>query len=628
MAAARQRQQPWLHPHSHPRPSSCARSAAAAASLETASPPTTTATPRARAAWRRASRPRCARAQTAAAAGCRQAPPPPQPPSSQQTPAEAARLPVRPPTLAARRPGAGPAHQRARGTGGTPVYQHSSTGTPGWIGCSPRRRHGHRPGTGGRSRGRGRWRTWRRRRGRGGGGERTLPNRLVREGAHFDLPYRGCGGRGGPHARTKNSMRVCFCFTPPIFSQSPRTAPRAAVHVVPGTGHLSHAPRDTGHRVRGRAGPAGRERGLDTHPPSCAGPTARRPQAGRVKRRERKREETYHMGSSSHRHRSRSPRRHPPRSPRRHPRRHRSRSPRRHPRRHRRRHRPSSADERLTIAAGLDDAPGVAAALAAGADARRGDARGWTPLHTAAAANAPAATAALLRARASARAVDDDGNTPAHVAAAGGALRALAVLLRASRPADPTLKNGAGFTVDVLEDAAMARADDADRLADREALERDWQDRLRAAAQDDGEYEWGEVWWGSRHDNETDDDHAARVFAKLERRAAAGTRAARVEGATAEHWRATEEDGRRAAPPPAPDAARSRYAAATAAATPTARRAAHEAAFAAFLAVAAAAPPGALPRRLCRCLPARPRPSGWRSCSQASPTPGAARAAR
>ena len=279
------------------------------------------------------------------------------------------------------------------------------------------------------------------------------------------------------------------------------------------------------------------------------------------------------MGSSSHRHRSRSPRR--------------------HAHRRRRRHRPSSADERLLIASGLDDAPGVAAAVAAGADARRGDARGWTPLHTAAAADAPASTAALLRARASARAVDDDGNTPAHVAAVAGALRALAVLLRASRPADPALKNNAGFTVDALADAAMARADDADRLADRQALERDWQERLRCAAEDDGEYEWGKVWWGARHDDETADDHAARVFAELERRAAAGARTARVAGATAEHWRATEEE--RGGETPAPDAARRRFAAATAAATPTARRAAHEAAFAAFLAAAAAAPPGTLP---------------------------------
>jgi len=134
-------------------------------------------------------------------------------------------------------------------------------------------------------------------------------------------------------------------------------------------------------------------------------------------------------------------------------------------------------------------------------------------------------------------------------------------------------------------------------VADRVALEDDWEARLRAAASDDGEqeYEWGARWWGEAAEGESEDAYAARVYTTLEARAARAR--AGAAGATAAQWRAAGAGARRGAPPPQapPPQPTPDWREAAAQARPTALRAVHEAAWAAFARAAAAAPPGSLP---------------------------------
>ena len=96
-------------------------------------------------------------------------------------------------------------------------------------------------------------------------------------------------------------------------------------------------------------------------------------------------------------------------------------------------------------AAAMANAPRlIAALLAAGADVDAIDRDGYTALHAAAARNAPAAIAALAEAGANVAARDRDGFTPLLRAAVRNASAAIAALLEAG--ADPNVRDGFGLT--------------------------------------------------------------------------------------------------------------------------------------------------------------------------------------
>jgi len=100
----------------------------------------------------------------------------------------------------------------------------------------------------------------------------------------------------------------------------------------------------------------------------------------------------------------------------------------------------------LHYAAFDGDVDQVAALLAAGADPGASDDDGWTPLHAAVQAFAPAVCEMLLRAGALVDATDSYGNTPLWRAVFESKGRGEAISLLRRYGADPLRKNAAGVS--------------------------------------------------------------------------------------------------------------------------------------------------------------------------------------